>query len=378
MKNEINIYGDIVAFNYWGDNEYSLKNLKDDLDNTELKEGDILTINIHTYGGDTTTAFGMFNLIKRFKNEQKINVKTRVDGYCASSGVILLLAGDERVGSEYLKPFVHNAWTYSFEMNKEEAKRIYEDLDKVDNEIAELYASETSITKEEALQFMNESRDLTIDECKKYGFYTEIENVRVIENKIFNSIITRNEKLRRKPIKNNNKMTDEKKTIWNRIKNEINSLFQETGANNKILFTSLNEELDFYELAEDAEVKVGDKATFGGKPAGESNGGEYLMQSGETYIFEGEELKEIKPKDEGANDDIENLKQDLEAKDNEISNLKTQVQTKNSRIAELETQLKKANNLLKEINDFKIEDEPRDPKPNPTPTKLNQLFKNIK
>lgn len=371
---EINIYGDIVPFVYWAENEYCLKNLKEDLDNLEVKEGDTLTINIHTFGGDTTTAFAMYNLLKRFKVENKVTIKTRVDGYCASAGVILLLAGDQRIGSKYLKPFVHNAWTYMFDANKDDAKRIYEDLEKVDNEIAELYAEETSISKEEALQFMNESRDLTIEECQKFGFYTEIENVKLIENKAFNSIIQRNQKNRHKY---QNNMDKNKKSAWNSIKNQIENFLNGNGKVNKVVFTATNEELDFYELENEDVIEVGAKAKFDGKPAGDSNDGTYIVQSGETYKFEGEKLVEIIPKEEEENP----LEEENKQLKGENENLKAENSEKDKQIEALNKQLKEAKGIINKLNSFVEEEEdsedpkPRDPKPSAEPKR--NLFKNL-
>ncbi|MDV4023887.1 hypothetical protein CMT52_06015, partial [Elizabethkingia anophelis] len=335
MTHKIIIYGDIVPFKWLNDDtEYSLKDLKDSLEELTINEGDEITIDIHTFGGDTTTAFGMYNLIKRFKAENNVSVRTRVDGYCASSGVILLLAGDKdkRIGSKYLKPFVHNAWLWE-RTNQHEAKKVYEELVTVDNEIAELYSEETSITKDLALQFMSESRDLTIDECREYGFYTEIENVHVVENSmIFNSIISRNIQNRQK-FQNN--MSDknkdaERKSLLKRIENFL------TGTKNKIVYTGDNSELDFYELGEDDTPAVGDKAKFDGKPAGESNDGEYVMPSGETYKFIGEELTEIVAKTEDKDEDLaaenETLKEEVSNLQEEVKNLKSEKSALNKKL----------------------------------------------
>lgn len=363
---EINIYGDIVAFKFWEDgNEYDLKDLKEALNSLDVANTKTLTINIHTYGGDTTTAFGMYNLIKRFKRENNITIRTRVDGYCASSGVILLLAGDERVGSKYLNPFVHNAWTWEWDgMNKNDARKIYEDLSAVDDAIATLYASETSISKEEALQFMDESRELTTEECQKYGFYTSLEDVIIIEGQnAFNAIKTQN-KL------NRNKMTKEQKTFFNGLKKQIDKFLGTT--KNKIVYTALNEELDFYELSEEDEIKVGDKATFNGKPAGESNEGTYTLQSGEVLKFEGEELKEITEPEDG--------QQDGEKTDTEVENLKAEIETLKTENANLKAEITNAKNILAGFKNLSFENDDetkyRNGKQDPEPKR--NLFKNIK
>src|SRR5690606_29478465 len=196
----------------------------------------------------------------------------------------------------------HNAWTLKIG-DKNEMLKVYEELDKVDDAIAELYSEETSITKDEAKQLMNESRDLTLDECLKYGFYTELENVKVVEvEETFNSIRTRN--LQQRLNFNQNTMSKNKQTVWNKLKKDIDAFFG--GIQNKIVFTADNSELDFYELGEDETPAIGDKARFDGKPAGDSNGGEYVIPNVGTYKFTGEELTEIVVSEDDDDNEVEN------------------------------------------------------------------------
>ena len=343
---EINIYGDIVPFKWMNDgSEFDRADLNNAIDNLDLQEGDELIYNINTFGGCTTTAFSMYNKLKRVKNEKKITLTSRADGYCASSGVILLLAGDKKIGNKYLKPFVHNAWIWVMG-DKNETKKAFEELDKVDNEIAELYATETTMSKDLALQIMNESRDLTVDECLQYGFYTELENVQIVENSIiFNSINKRNSQFRNI---NNNNMSEknketQKKDLWKQIEN----FFSGGKANNKIMFTAENMELDFYELEEDAMPEIGSKAKFDNRPAGESNDGVYIMASGDTYTFVGEELTSIEPKVEENAFEAENiaLTETVSNLKIEIENLKAEKETLNKRFTEAESIIKNFKDL---------------------------------
>lgn len=163
-------------------------------------------------------------------------------------------------------------------------------------------------------------------------------------------------------------MNTEKKTVWNKLKNDIDAFFgNPPQAKNKIVFTAENKELDFYELADDATPAVCDKARYDGKPAGDSKDGVYVVQSGETYKFTGEELTEIVAKVEDTTDTtVEDLKTENAALTTEIENLKTQIEnlatektTLNQRISDAETIIKNFKDLAKDEED---EDEKRDPK----------------
>ena len=302
---EINIYGDLVAHKFWEDgSEYDLSSLNRDLAALAVAEGDVVFVNLNTMGGCTVTAFGMYNKIRRFASDNKVKIKTRIDGYCASAGVALLLAGDERVGNAYAEPFVHNAWTIMWDgVDKKSAKKLFEDLSKTDNQIAALYADRTSITVEQALELMAADTWITPEQCMEYGFYTELENVATVpENKeVFNSL----RKLRNN-INNKNDMakdTKEAKSLFAEIRNLASKYLNP--AQNKIVLSAAAEELDFYDLDAEATPAIGDKATYDGAPAGDHNEGVYLMSSGETYKFTGEELTEITPKADEAADPTE-------------------------------------------------------------------------
>jgi ATP-dependent protease ClpP protease subunit len=315
---EINIYGDIVPFKYWNDDsEYDRSDLNTSIDSLDLKEGDELIYNIHTFGGCTTTAFSIYNKLLRVKTEKKITLTSRADGFCASSGVIILLAADKRIGSKYLKPFVHNAWLWVDAVDKNEAKKAYEVLENVDNEIAELYAERTSITKDKAIELMNESRDVTLDECLDYGFYTEIENIYSSENSlIFNSLRILNTKSRTINKKNMSKEVLTKKEAdkkFNSLGETLNKIMNKlTGkeSTKALLVQDANgTEIDFPDVETDAEPQVGDKANIDGNPAD----GEYVMPSGDTYVFVSGELTEIKTEtEEDDSEEVEALKADNE------------------------------------------------------------------
>lgn len=387
MIHEINIYGDIVPFHSgWGD-EYSLKDLNADLSRLTISENDELIVNIHTYGGCTGTAFGIRNKLQRFKKENNIQLTTRVDGWCASSGVIILLASTEkRIGNSYAEPFIHNAWTFTVGDKNEHQKHL-EDLVRVDDQISTLYAEVTSISKEEAVSLMNSEGFVTAQKSLEYGFFTELEDVEIIEVEVMNSI-KKNHSENRQKFKNN--MSEKsKKGAWNALKSKIDDFFKDT-PQNKIVFTADNSELDFYELGEDETPKAkdgetaGDKANFDGKPAGESNNGEYVMPSGETYKFEGEELIEIVAKVEENTAETEALKTENSDLKIQVENLKNQVKDLKSEKSDLNTKLNSAKAIIKNFKDEmeeEEEEEEEDPKnkrnsKNNPPSKRN-LFKYV-
>lgn len=355
MEHEINIYGDIVPFKWLNDgSEYDLKDLRDSLNSLAIQEGEELTVNIHTFGGDTTTAFGIYNTLRNFKQRQNIQLTTRVDGWCASSGVIILLAGDKRIGNKYAEPFIHNAWTVTVG-DKEDHNKIEESLARVDDQIACLYAERTKIDKEKAMELMSANDHVNSEDALAYGFYTEFENVYSAENKMVFNSLRENNLQNRKLIKNT--MSDKnKQSAWNKLVKDAEAFFKGVSSKNKMVFTADNSELDFYELNEDDTPAISNKAKFNGKPAGDSNNGKYVMASGETYRFDGEELIEIIAKTEDKADDFEAENKKLTE---EIHNLKIEIQNlegtnkeKDNRITTLSNQLSQSKILIKNFQNL--------------------------
>jgi ATP-dependent Clp protease protease subunit len=290
-EHKIFISGDIIPFGDYNDC-YSIQSLNNDLNGLKnVAENDTLIVDINTFGGDTETGFAMYNQLRRFKTENKINLTTRVTGYCASIGTVILLAGDKRIGNKLNQPFVHNAWTLAVG-DSNEMQKIADDLQKTNEKIASLYAERTNIDKDKALEIMQNNDFIDPNKVLEYGFYTELEN------ETFNNL---NYSL--------------KMNIQEQIVAIYNKLFTPAQTKNIIVYASDNTEVDFYELADGEPIVVGAKANVGSAPAQ----GEIVMISGETYVFDNGTLTEIK---EVESDDIEALKNEIEALKSENQTLK--------------------------------------------------------
>jgi hypothetical protein len=109
------------------------------------------------------------------------------------------------------------------------------------------------------------------------------------------------------------------------LKQIYNKMFQ---PQNKMVYSADNVEIDFYELADGEDPVVGSKAKISDQPAV----GEYVMPSGETYVFVDGALSEIKPKEDATEDvealklEIENLKTENESLKNSVQNQKIEIE----------------------------------------------------
>lgn len=300
---EIKIYGEVVPFqDAWFIEQGGYVNLS--TVQNKLKEangGDVL-VRINSFGGDVDEGFAIYSELRRYAKDNGAKVRTLAEGRCASIATVFFLAGDERVVTEYTSPFVHNAWTYTWDGTAKSLKRLSADLEKVDNQIANHYATHTNLTVDEALELMNNDTSISPEECIEMRFATEIEEVLrpVALQRVLNK-------------KSNSKkeMSDKKnKSVLAKIRGLL-------GVNNKIVFTADQKELDFYELTDADTPKVGDKANYEGQNAN----GEFVMADGKTFMFTDGELIEIRDPADDTTEEVEAQVQDLQEQVSELQNV---------------------------------------------------------
>lgn len=362
---QIKIYGDIVPFGNYED-IFSIENLSTQLSNLSVTKGDDVVIGINTYGGDVDAGFSMYNIIRRFAKEKEVTITTRLDGYCASIGVVILLAGDKRVGNQYACPFVHNAWTLAVG-DSNELQKIYLDLEKTNNRIAKFFSEKINIDFETAKQLMQDETWIEPAKALEYGFFTELENNET-SAKAFYNLLKENNLLRNS---NNINKNEKKMTIAQKVSEFMKNTF---GAQNKILFDADNNEVDFYELEDGATPKIGDKANLKGAPAD----GEILMTTGETFVFDKGTVTEIKEK-------VSEDEQSMVALQSENADLKAQIDALKTNAIEATNKLTSATTFINSLKDFTSEINVNDDKKNQNnrnngakPSAFASAIKNVK
>lgn len=327
MAKDINIFGEVIPFDLGWKDYVCCADVDRQL---EAAKGEDIIVNINSIGGDVAEGFMIYTSLRRYAEQHKAHVTTYMKGRCYSIATVIFLSGDKRVANKFLSPFVHNAWMYTMGDSKQ-LQRDADDLEKVNKTIAEFYAEHTELTYEEARAWMDADTFIDPEECVTIRFATEVENV------------IRPAALRKTLNKINNMSVNNKneKSLKNKILNFFNSL--EGGASNLEVFTSTNVSIIFPELEDGDEPKVGDKAEIDGKPAE----GEYLMASGDTYVFVAGSLDEIRESEEEAG---EQTMEELQA---ENTKLKEQLAAQDSLKQEVQDLKEKNAALNKNFSDLK-------------------------
>lgn len=281
---EIKIYGEIVPFEeQWIIDQGGYVNLSTVQEQLSKAEGKDIKVRVRSMGGDVQTGFDIYNELRRYAKDNNAKIETLGEGFVCSIATVIFLAGDKRILTDSTHPFVHNAWTYTWDgMDSKKFQRIADDLAKCDQRIAEHYALHTDLTVEDALALMNNDTSIDPEEAKRIRFATDIEEVlRPVALKRFST----NNKL--------NNMNKKTQTLYNKVAKFLGQF------SNKVVTTADGKELDFYELEDDAVIAVGDKVYYDGMDAD----GSYIMPNGETYVCVAGVLQEIQSEEETDTDE---------------------------------------------------------------------------
>jgi len=169
-RGELWLYGEISDTTWWGD-EVTPQTFTEDLKNLgDIKDLDVF---IFSPGGDVFAGFAIYNILNRFEG----NITVHVDGLAASIATVIAMAGDKIVIPENASFMIHNAWTFAAG-NKNDLREMADQLEMIDGQIVDIYATRTGKDKDEIIALMDAETWMTGAEAVENGFADEL-----IENK---------------------------------------------------------------------------------------------------------------------------------------------------------------------------------------------------
>ena len=148
----------------------NLKDIKNQCD--AQKDAEEIICHIHSEGGEVLEGFAIHDYLRSLGKP----IKTVIEGKCCSIASVIALAGDTRVMTSNATFFIHNPWGVVCG-DKDQLQKKTDELEKMENKVADFYASKTKITQEEALSLMKKKTAFTSEEALEKGFITEIEPV---------------------------------------------------------------------------------------------------------------------------------------------------------------------------------------------------------
>lgn len=354
---EILIHGEIVPFEeQWIIDQGGYVNLTVVKEQLKEANGKDIKVMIRSFGGCVQTGFDIYNALRRYAKENNARIETFGEGFVCSIATVIFLAGDKRTLTDSTYPFVHNAWTYTWEgMDSKKFQKVADDLALCDKRISQHYSLHTDLTEEEALALMNNDTSISPEEAKRIRFATDIEEV-------FRPVALKRFSTNNKLIKMSNKAL--RGVFYAKKKLGLVS--------NKVIQTADGKDLDFYELGDEDTPAVGDKAYYDGMDAD----GSFIMENGDTYVFIAGELTEIQSKDVT---DTENA-EDLEAANAVIAEQEEVIAGLMAKVSELETtiQASKAKSKPAPASEkTKTQEEVKNKKPSKTSEAVAKWKENI-
>lgn len=148
---------------FWG---VQAKDFVRDLAGIEAKT---INVEINSPGGDVFAGLAIYNALKGSGKE----IVTKVMGVAASAASVIYMAGDKRVAPKNTFLMVHNPWSMAVG-NAEELRETADTLDKIGSSLRGIYTAGTGLSDDEVAEMLATDTWLTADEALEKGFVTEV------------------------------------------------------------------------------------------------------------------------------------------------------------------------------------------------------------
>lgn len=253
MQGTINIFGDIGVDVTLVDVIRQRKN---------QPEATSFDVNIDSPGGYLDEGFAIYEYIKGLK----VPTHTKGRGVVASSATIIFLGGDSRSIYSGTQFMIHFPYIAKLENAGSDELDMLSSLVKEDEKrLTKFYSEKTSIEENAIKSMLKSETFLTEDELFDLGFTTEKQSAKIAAK----LIIDKN-------------MTEKDKKQGKGLLDKIKALFDEHKISNKILFAADEREVEFPDVAEDAQISVGDTVLVdGSKPVD----GSITLKDGRTITI---------------------------------------------------------------------------------------------
>lgn len=173
----IDILGDIGES--WFDDPITMQDVSNQL--KDIKTNFI--INISSLGGSVNHGLAIHDMIKMHNSQST----AKIIGMTASAGTIVALGAKKVQMSENAMFLIHKSQV-GVNGNSDDLREVADDLDTVDELIANIYVRKTGREQSFILDLMKEERWISASEALELGLIDEIINGDKINNKIYNSI----------------------------------------------------------------------------------------------------------------------------------------------------------------------------------------------
>jgi len=216
----------------------------------ELKEHKNSPINLHIncVGGDVFDGMAIYNILKK----RTATTTAYIEGIAASMGSVIALAADRVVMAENSLFMIHNAWGGANGEAKD-MKKTAALLDKISDEIADIYMKKTKLPYDEVKDMMDEETWLNADEALDLGFVDSISDAIKVAAKYD---VSKFKNITSEEIKQKLNINLKSKTMTEELKKWFNGKIEDIITRVK----SGNSDVDVEESGTEVEVTIADEA----------------------------------------------------------------------------------------------------------------------
>lgn len=180
-RSRIDLYGYVGASKAWGgfnEQEFLAEFRAIPADNA-------LDISINSFGGSVFTALSIYNLLKTHKGE----IIIRVDGTAMSAATIITSVPNAKVVMpKGAMMMIHKASSYA-DGNADDFKKAAETLEKIEQNIIDIYAEKTGKTAEEIKPYVDAETYFTAAEAVEFGLADEMDESASVENVMSGDVV---------------------------------------------------------------------------------------------------------------------------------------------------------------------------------------------
>tara|TARA_R100001530_G_scaffold45609_1_gene34369 strand:- start:232 stop:1242 length:1011 start_codon:yes stop_codon:yes gene_type:complete len=134
-------------------------------------KGQPMDLHLNCVGGDVFEGMAIYNVIKK----RKAKTTVYIEGIAASMGSVIALAADEVIMAENSLFMIHNAFGGAMG-EADEMRKTAAVLDKISNEIADIYTKKTNLPFGRIKEMMDEETWLNANEAFELGFVDSISD----------------------------------------------------------------------------------------------------------------------------------------------------------------------------------------------------------
>jgi len=167
IKNQTDECAELCIFDeigFWGSNARDFKESFD-----KVKKSKLIKLTLNSPGGSFPDGMAIYNMIGSIRNQVEIEVV----GLAASIASIIALAGKKLTIANGAYYMIHKPYAIA-DGNADDFRKAADVLDKMDNNLAEIYARKTGKDIKEIHELMDAETWMTAEEAVDMGFADEV------------------------------------------------------------------------------------------------------------------------------------------------------------------------------------------------------------